>query len=94
MQKNYYYFIKSKNLLNRIFDMLDYFNIFEKYDLSKNDAKDILKENINNPIFIETILKYFCDKFNNNQKRIELRCNLHDLINDLNYLKQYLEKDY
>ena len=71
MQKNYYYFIKSKNLLNRIFDMLDYFNIFEKNDLSKNDAKDILKENINNP-----------------------RCNLHDLINDLNYLKQYLEKDY
>ena len=81
MRRNYYNFVKRKNLINRTFDMLDYFNIFDKKNLNKD-----------NPIFIETILKYFCDKYKNCKKKIELRCNLYDLINDLDYLKQYLEK--
>lgn len=93
MRRNYYNFVKRKNLINRTFDMLDYFNIFDKKNLSKDKAKYFLKENINNPIFIETILKYFCDKYKNCKKKIELRCNLYDLINDLDYLKQYLEKE-
>ena len=55
-KKTWHSFVKSHNLVNRIYDMLDYFHCFDEV------------------------------------KNIELRCNLIDLINDLDYLKQYLYK--
>ena len=89
-KKTWHSFVKSHNLVNRIYDMLDYLNFFET---DKQDV-ELLKKNINlnlrNKYYVETMAKYFEDKKNKCKKNIELRCNLIDLINDLDYLKQYL----
>lgn len=90
MKKRIDNYIKSHNLINRVYDMLDYLNFF------KNNKQDVelLKKNINlnlhSKYSVETLAKYFEEKKRKNNKNIELRCNLIDLINNLNYLKQYL----
>lgn len=85
-------YTKSRNLVNRVYDMLEYFNFKDKYqDVDKN-FKQYLDDKLKDIYFVETLIKYLDDKLKRNYKKIELRCNLHDLINDLDYLKQYLEK--
>ena len=90
MKKRIDNYIKSHNLINIVYDMLDYLNFF------KNNKQDVelLKKNINlnlhSKYSVETLAKYFEEKKRKNNKNIELRCNLIDLINNLNYLKQYL----
>ena len=39
---------------------------------------------------IRTFIKLSCLKDEGNKKNIYLKLNLEDLVNDLNYLKQYL----
>ena len=80
-KKTWHSFVKSHNLVNRIYDMLD-------VELAKNQ----IKNKIRSIYYVETLAKYFDDKKNKHIKNIELRCNLIDLINDLDYLKQYLYK--
>ncbi len=57
--------------------------INEVLDEGKIENKDIKN--------IDTLRYILEDKKNKHQKNIELRCNLVDLINDLDFLKQYLE---
>ena len=64
---------------------------FDNEDWNKENIRKFLKENINDIIFVETLIKYLDDKLKRNRKKVELRCNLSDLINDLDYLKQYLD---
>ena len=45
-----------------------------------------------NIYYVETLAKFFEEKKEKNKKNIELRCNLIDLITDLDFLKQYLTK--
>lgn len=90
-KRNWYSYVKSRNLINRIYDMLEYFNYFDNEFWNKENIRQFLKENINDIIFVETLIKYLDDKLKRNKKKVELRCNLSDLINDLDYLKQYLD---
>lgn len=40
--------------------------------------------------YVESLAKYFEKKIRKNKNNIDLRCNLMDLVYDLDYLKQYL----
>lgn len=91
IKKECYAFIKRKNLINRIVDMLYYFKIFDSKELSSKNAYIHIKENILDIYFVENLSKYFEQKMKTNNKKIQLRCNLLDLINDLDFLKQYLD---
>lgn len=90
-KRSWYSYVKSRNLINRIYDMLEYFHYFDNEFWDKENIRQFLKENINDIIFVETLIKYLDDKLKRNKKKVELRCNLSDLINDLDYLKQYLD---
>lgn len=90
-KSTWYSYVKRKNLINRIYDMLNYFKLFENEEYNGCDAILYINKNINNQLFIETLQKYLCSKYNKNKTKIELRCNLKDLITDLDYLKQFLD---
>lgn len=85
-----YSYIKSHNLVNRIYDMMYYLGCYNDEDIKF--IKSRIKYKLKNIYYVETLAKYFEEQKKKNRKNIELRCNLNDLINDLNYLKQYLEK--
>ena len=80
MNKDFYRFIKSHNLPNRIYDMLLYFGNIKKFFFQR--LQDVE--------YVESLAKYFEEKLRKYKKFPDIRCNLLDLINDLNYLKQYL----
>lgn len=88
--KNWHSFVKSHNLCNRVYDMLDFFNCFKDNDVEI--AKKEIKKKMQNIYYVETLAKFFEEKKEKNKKNIELRCNLIDLITDLDFLKQYLTK--
>ena len=90
-EKKYYDFVKSHNLINRIFDMLDYFYFFgsiENYSI--DELKYEIRNSLKTLVGIEAHAKYFEDMLMKHKKDIEIRCNLTDLITDLDYLKQYV----
>lgn len=89
MNKDYYAFVKSHNLVNRIYDMFVYFKLI-KNTFHEPIFKKFIKQRIVDVEYVETLAKYFEDKLKKNKKNIDLRCNLNDLIYDLEYLKQYL----
>ena len=89
--KNWYFYVKSRNLINRIYDMLENFHYFNYDSWDKQSIRDYLKTNIKDICFVETIIKYLEDKLKENMKKVELRCNLSNLIDDLDCLKQYLD---
>lgn len=89
--RSWYSYAKKKNLFNRIYDMLEYFENFSKDGYNKFDIKYCLKNNLADICFVENLITYFQEKLFKNKKKVELRCNLSDLINDLDYLKQYLD---
>lgn len=91
MRKNWHSFVKSHNLVNRIYDMLDYLDFFKEKNIDADSIKIGIKKRLNSKYYVETLAKYFDDKKRRNKNNIELRCNLNDLINDLDYLKQYLK---
>lgn len=88
-QQDFKRFVRSHNLINRIYDMLFFFKVIKDGE-SENQVKRFLKHRIEDITYVETLAKYFEEKLRRNKNKIELRCNLLDLINDLNYLKQYL----
>ena len=82
-------FIKSHNLINRIYDMLYYFGVLK----NQNNMKKVIlyfKKKLEDIEYVETLAKYFEIKIKKSKNNIELRCNLIDLVYDLDYLKQYL----
>lgn len=92
MKKSHKY-IKSHNLVNRCYDMLSYYSAFKDQELSKKDIKKKIFFNLHEIETVETYAKYFNMKLRYAKNKVELRCNLKDLINDLNYLKQHIEKE-
>lgn len=89
MQNNYINFIKSHNLVNRIYDMLFYFGTLKDEKNEKTIKKFFVKK-LDDIEYVETLAKYFERKLKQYKDKVEIKCNLLDLINDLNYLKQYL----
>ena len=45
---------------------------------------------MNNIYYIENLASYFERKLKRHYKNVEIRCNLVDLLYDLDHLKQYL----
>lgn len=89
MQNNYINFIKSHNLVNRIYDMLFYFGTL-KDEKNEKTVKKFFVKKLDDIEYVETLAKYFERKLKQYKDKVEIKCNLLDLINDLNYLKQYL----
>ena len=70
--------------------MLVYFNIL-KYNRSYKSIKKFFKTKLLDIRFVETLAKFLDVKLRNSKNNYDLVCNLNELINDLNYLKQYLD---
>ena len=85
-KKNWHSFVVSHQLVNRVYDMLDYFNFFENRAESEQVLKKKIKTKMNNINYID----YFERKLKRHYKNVEIRCNLVDLLYDLDHLKQYL----
>lgn len=82
-------YIKRHNLVNRIYDMVLYYNVVKETKDEKTIKKFFL-QNLKEVSYVEELAKYFETKIHKCKKNIDLRLNLEDLVNDLNYLKQYL----
>lgn len=86
-------YIRNHALVYRCYDMLTYFKAFRKYKSTKKEIQKSIYNNLHNIETVETYAKYFNLKMKKNKRKIELRFNLKDLISDLNFLKQLLEKE-
>jgi hypothetical protein len=91
-RKTWHSYAKSHNLVNRIYDMLDYFGLFNDHKENEKKLKKQIYSKMGSFYYIENLAKYFDEKLKRNQKNIEIRCNLKDLLYDLDILKQYLVK--
>lgn len=89
MKKNVYSFIKSHNLVNRVYDQVYFLGVI-KEPVNDKLFKNFFKKKLVNIDYVESLAKYFEKKLSKNNNNIELCCNLKDLIYDLNILKQYL----
>lgn len=87
--EDYKKFLRSHHLVNNIYDMLYYFKIV-KEDSKEELIKKFLEQRLEDIVYVESLAKYFERKLKKYDKVPDIRCNLLDLINDLNYLKQYL----
>lgn len=89
-KKNWHSFVVSHQLVNRVYDMLDYFNFFENRVESEQILKKKIDSKMNSIYYIENLASYFERKLKKHYKNVEIRCNLVDLLYDLDHLKQYL----
>lgn len=89
MKKNVHTFIRSHNLVNRIYDMVFYFGAIKNPKDKKNIQKFFFQR-LEDVSYVESLIKYFEKKLKKSKNIIQLRCNLQDLIYDLEMLKQYL----
>jgi hypothetical protein len=67
-KKTWHSFVKSHNLVNRIYDMLDYFHCFDEVK-NVELAKNQIKNKIRSIYYVETLAKYFDDKKNKFTRR-------------------------
>ena len=88
-QASFHAFVRSHNLTNRIFNMLVYFNLI-KHPENSTSIKNFLGRRLEDVEYVELLAKFFEKKLSRQKRNIDLRCNLRDLIYDLDYLKQYL----
>lgn len=89
MNKEFSTFVRSHNLVNRIYDMAIYYKIIKTTDEEKI-IKKFFHKKLKNLDYVETLAKYFEDEIQKSKNNIELQYNLKELVYDLNYLKQYL----
>lgn len=89
MNKDLRRFIRSHNLVNRIYDMLFYLKVLKNSDNEIN-TKKFFYYRLEDVAYVESLAKFFENKLRKYRKIPNVRCNLIDLIQDLDYLKQYL----
>lgn len=89
MKADFDRFVKSHNLVNRIYDMVFYFGMI-KNSKDEENIKKFFSQRLEDVEYVESLAKYFEKKRTKNKKNHDLQCNLNDLIYDLDYLKQYL----
>lgn len=83
-------FVRSHNLVNRIYDMVCFFGMIKDNKDVEKEVKMFFNQRLEDVVYVESLAKYFEEKLRKHKKTPEIRCNLLDLISDLNYLKQYL----
>lgn len=83
----------THNLVNRIYDMLYFFYFFKNHKAPVRELKDEIRKNLKTANQVETIAKYFDTRLKKKYIDVEVKCNLKNLITDLDYLKQYLVKE-
>ena len=91
-KNNWHSYAKSHNLVNRIYDMLNYFELFKDHKENETKLKKQIYNKIRSIYYIENLSKYFEEKLSINRKNVEIRVNLTDLLYDLDHFKQYLVK--
>lgn len=86
-------YISKRNLVNRVYDMLEYFGFSSKLNLTDEEIEEFMTCYLQDVYFVETLAKYFETRLKKKRYKtnIDLKVNLNQLINDLNYLKQYLD---
>lgn len=89
MKKDFNAFIRSHNLVDRIYDMIFYLGIVKNND-SQKTIKQFLYQRLEDITYVESLAQYFERKQRKKESNIELKYNLQELIYDLDYLKQYL----
>ncbi len=89
-KKNWHSFVVSHQLVNRVYDMLEYFNFFKSHTESELVLKKKINSKMSDIYYIENLAYYFERKLKRHYKNVEIRCNLVDLLYDLDHLKQYL----
>ena len=89
MDKDRRRFIRSHNLVNRIYDMLFYLKVLKNSD-NEISTKKFFYYRLEDVEYVESLAKFFENKLRKYKKNPDIRCNLLDLIQDLDYLKQYL----
>ena len=89
MKKGFNAFIRSHNLVDRIYDMIFYLGIV-KNNKNKEVIKRFLRQRLEDVAYVESLAQYFEKRKLKYKNNIELRYNLQELIYDLDYLKQYL----
>lgn len=89
MNKDLRRFIRSHNLVKRIYDMLFYLKVLKNSDNEIN-TKKFFYYRLEDVAYVESLAKFFENKLRKYRKIPDVRCNLIDLIQDLDYLKQYL----
>ena len=89
---SYKKFIKIHNLPNKIYDMLIYLNLINDIDNTKQ-IKSKIKNKLYDFDFIESLAKVF-EKEYKKSKSAELKCNLKEMIDELNLSKQYLDEKF
>ena len=90
--KKYRKFIKTHNLISRVYDMLHFFNDYKFNKIASNKIKSNIGRMLVNIESVESLAKYFESKLKIDANNIELKYNINNLIIDLDYLKQYLVK--
>lgn len=89
MNRDWKRFVRSHNLVNRVYDMLFYLKVLKNNDNEKN-TKRFFYYHLEDVEYVESLAKYFENQLKKYKSVADIRCNLLDLIQDLNYLKQYL----
>lgn len=89
-RKTWHSFVKSHNLVNRIYDMVYYFGVIKNPE-NETVIKKFFRMKLQEIDYVETLAQYFEKKLTKYRRNFEIRTNLTDLIYDLNTLKQYLE---
>lgn len=92
-KKTWHSYVLSHQLVNRIYDMLDYFDLFKDKSLTEKELKKKINSRLSNIYYVENLASYFEKKLKRNYKNVEVRCNLVDLLYDLDHLKQYLNPE-
>ncbi len=82
-------FMKRKNLVYWIWEVLGWLGIGGVND--KEMMLDYLRRGISDVGFVEKLIGYLNEQFRISGNDYELRSNLCDLIDNLNYLKQCME---
>lgn len=89
MNKGFYAFKRSHNLVNRIYDMLIFFGTIKRQS-DERTIKNFFNQRLEDVEYVETLANFFERKARKYKNNPDVRCNLTDLIYDLDYLKQYL----
>ncbi len=80
-------FISGYSMVNRVYDMLCYLGDIK----GEIGIKKILEKKLSDSYYVEKLINYFERVFNRCGNNYDLRRDLCYLIDDLRYLKQYLD---
>lgn len=84
-------YVKKHDIVNRVYNMLEFYELIDESFHKKTLRNSIEKKILTDIEFVETLASFFYKKSKNKNNNIDLQINIIKLINDLDYLKQYLD---